>query len=91
MAKRIRRTANEILRVSNGPPSKETWWWNDEIQTIVKVKKENVKQWQRDRNEDNLRKYKQACKESKKADEDFYTRLDSKDGEKNIYRIAKMR
>ena len=65
---------------------------------IVKAKKENFKQWKRDRNEDNLRKYKQACKKSKKvveqakrkAYDDFYTRLDSRDRE-NIYKIAKMR
>ena len=53
----------------------------------------------RDKNEDNLTKYKQVCKESKKvireaklkAHEDFYTRLDSRNGENNIYKIAKMR
>ena len=54
---------------------------------------------QRDRNEDNLTKYKQVWNESKKvireaklkAYEDFYIRLDSRDGEKNIYKIANMR
>ena len=69
MTKRVIRTMNEVLGISKGrgSPSKEIWWWNDEIQTIVKAKKESFKQWQRDRNVDNLRKYKQACKKSKKV------------------------
>ena len=101
MTKWIGQTRNEVLGVLKGrdPPSKETWWWNDEVQTIIKAKKESFKQWQRDRNEDNIRKYKQACKESKnvvgeakwKAYEDFYIRLDNRYVVKNIFKIAKRR
>ena len=69
MAECIRRTTNEVLGVSKRrrPLWKETWWWNDGIQTIVKAKKESFKQWQGNRNEDNHRKYKQACKAAKKV------------------------
>ena len=45
MAERIRRTMNEAVGVSKGrgPPTKEIWWWNDEVQIIVKAKKECFK------------------------------------------------
>ena len=65
----------------------------------MKTKKESFKKWQKDRNEVNFRSYKQACKEAKKAIseaktrsfENFYAKLDSKDGEKDIYKLAKWR
>ena len=97
----IRRISKEVLGESKGkgPISKETWWWDDEVQTMVKAKKECFKKWQKDRNEENFLGYKQASKEAKKAVrdakmrafQDFYARLDTKDGEKNIYKLAKMR
>ena len=42
MVEQIRQITNGVLGVSKerGPISKETWWWNDEVQTIVKAKKE---------------------------------------------------
>ncbi|KAI8563854.1 hypothetical protein RHMOL_Rhmol03G0141600 [Rhododendron molle] len=48
----MRRISKEVLGESNGkgPISKETWWWNDEVQTLVKAK-ECFKKWQKDRNE----------------------------------------
>ncbi|KAI8556243.1 hypothetical protein RHMOL_Rhmol05G0237300 [Rhododendron molle] len=66
---------------------------------MVKVKKECFKKWQKDRNAENFQGYKQASKEAKKAVRDaklkvyesFYARLDSKDGEKFIYKLAKSR
>jgi hypothetical protein len=101
MADGIRRISKELLGESKGkgPSSKETWWWNDEVQTMVKAKKDCFKNWQKDRNMDNFQRYKQANREAKKAVseaklrayDDFYARLDSKDGEKNIYKLAKLR
>ncbi|KAI8564244.1 hypothetical protein RHMOL_Rhmol03G0166800 [Rhododendron molle] len=66
---------------------------------MVKAKKESFKKWQKDRKEENFQGYKQASKEAKKAVreaklkayENFYNRLDSKDGEKIIYKLAKSR
>lgn len=98
MAGCIRRIL-QVLGESKGrcPISKETWWWTTEVQSVVKAKKEGFKKWQKDRSEENFRSYKQACKEAKKAVEeakmrsfeDFCARLDSKDGEKDIYKLAK--
>ncbi|KAI8538489.1 hypothetical protein RHMOL_Rhmol09G0107800 [Rhododendron molle] len=95
----IRRISKEVLGESKGkgPISKEKWWWNDEVQIMVKAKKECFKKWQKGRNAENFQGYKQASKEAKKAVrnaklkayESFYTRLDSKDGEKIIYKLAK--
>ncbi|KAI8572339.1 hypothetical protein RHMOL_Rhmol01G0190600 [Rhododendron molle] len=38
MANTIRRVLKELLGESKGKGSisKETWWWNDEVQTILK-------------------------------------------------------
>ncbi|KAI8572175.1 hypothetical protein RHMOL_Rhmol01G0177800 [Rhododendron molle] len=101
IANGIRRISKEVLGVSTGkgPISKETWWWSDEVQIIVKAKKECFKKWQKDRNAENFQGYKQASKEAKKAVRDtklkayesFYARFDSKDGEKIIYKLAKSR
>ncbi|KAI8524934.1 hypothetical protein RHMOL_Rhmol13G0188300 [Rhododendron molle] len=101
IANSIRRISKEVLGESKGkgPISKERWWWNDEVQTMIKAKKECFKKWQKDRNEKNFQGYKQASKEAKKAVreaklkayENFYDRLDSKDGEKIIYKLAKSR
>ena len=65
----------------------------------MKTKKDSFKKWQKDRTENNLKSYRQACKEAKRtvgdararAYDDFYAKLDSKDGEKIIYKLAKMR
>lgn len=81
-----------------GSISKETWWWNDEVHIIIKAEKGCFKKWQKNRNEDTYSRYKQACKEDKRAVtdakmracDDFYARLGSKDGEKNIYKLAKL-
>lgn len=37
----IRRLAEEVLGESRGKvkPSKEIWWWNDEVQTTIKAKR----------------------------------------------------
>ncbi len=42
MASKIREVARKVLRESrgHGPPSKERWWWNEEVQKAVKRKRE---------------------------------------------------
>ncbi|KAJ7949585.1 Retrovirus-related Pol polyprotein LINE-1 [Quillaja saponaria] len=101
MASRIRNTAREVLGESRGrgPPTKETWWWNEEVQQAIKVKKECYKRLHKCRNEDNYKYFRQARKDAKKAVreargkacEGLYQKLETKDGEKDIYRIAKQR
>ncbi|KAJ7959944.1 Retrovirus-related Pol polyprotein LINE-1 [Quillaja saponaria] len=101
MASRIRNTAREVLGESRGrgPPTKETWWWNEEVQQAIKAKKECYKRLHKCRNEDNYKCFRQARKDAKKAIreargkacEGLYQKLETKDGEKDIYRIAKQR
>ena len=68
-------------------------------QVAVKTKKDCFKNWQNARNEENFKSYKCAIKKLKrtvrvakmKGYDDFYTRLDTRDGEKYIYKLAKAR
>ena len=97
----IRGHAKEVLGESKGkgPQTKETWWWDEEVQKAVKRKRTNFKTWQMNKNMENWESYKNANKEAKKAVRDakskvfgdFYKKLESKEGERNIYRLAKRR
>ena len=101
MARCVRRVAKITLGESkgSGPPSKETWWWNDEVQRAVKKKRECHKALFQCRSVENLESYKVAKAETKKAVREakaraydgFYERLNSRDGERDIYKIAKIR
>src|SRR4029450_8402731 len=101
MATDIKRVAKEVLGESKGtgPPFKENWWWSEEVQKIVKTKRECYKVWQKTRNSETFNQYKKVNKEVKKvvseakhrAYDDFYSKLGTKDGEKNIYKLAKLR
>ena len=101
MANCMRKVSRKVLGVSKGkgPISKDAWWWGEEVQAVVKTKKEFFKKWQKERTNENFQKYKMANKKVKKAVtdakmkayDDLYTRLDSKEGEKRIYKLAKAR
>ncbi|KAL6738062.1 hypothetical protein Aduo_011654 [Ancylostoma duodenale] len=79
---------------------KQTWWWSDceEVQALVK-KKEAYKKWLRTRSDDNMREYGEAKAVAKKAVaaakaaryRALCEELDTTEGEKKIYRIAKAR
>lgn len=44
MANGIKRISQEILEESKGDViSKETWWWNNKVQAILKAKRECFK------------------------------------------------
>ncbi|KAM1184249.1 hypothetical protein ACFX1S_013853 [Malus domestica] len=55
MASCIRKVAKEVLGESKGfaPHQKESWWWNEEVQTKVKAKKECCKTLYKDRTDEN--------------------------------------
>ncbi|KAL3518874.1 hypothetical protein ACH5RR_021463 [Cinchona calisaya] len=101
MATRVRIMAKKILGESRGyaPMNKESWWWEEGVQNKIKVKRANYKALYSCRSDENIEKYKLAKKESKKAVneerdrafEDFYQKLESKEGERDIYKIAKAR
>ncbi len=100
MAACIRGVSKEILGESKGrgPQFKETWWWNEEVQNVVKNKRECFKTWQQTRSKESFEKYKCAKKEVKKmvseakskAYDDLYIKLGMLEGEKIIYKIAKL-
>ncbi|KAH1197968.1 Craniofacial development protein 2 [Glycine max] len=78
---------------------KESWWWNENVQSKVRVKKECFKEWSRCRNSETWDKYKIARNETKKAVSEaraqafdgLYQALGTRDGERSIYRLAKSR
>lgn len=97
----LKHTAMESLGESRGtmPPSKDTSWWNNEVKEIIKKKRESYKLLGKSRNTENLEKYKEARREAKKAVRDarakvnqqLYAKLDTKEGEKDIYKLARLR
>ena len=98
---RIRRVATEVFGITRGSKRepKDSWWWNDEVQKAIKEKKECYKRMYRHRSEENMHMYKVAKKTAKRAVseargrayEDLYQRLSTKEGEKDVYRIARLR
>ncbi|KAK3510023.1 hypothetical protein QTP70_026002 [Hemibagrus guttatus] len=97
----IRETGRKVLGVSSGrrKEDKETWWWNEEVQDSVQRKRLAKKKWDMDRTEENRQEYKELQRRVKrevsmakqKAYEELYTRLDTREGEKDLYRLARQR
>ncbi len=69
MASKIREVARKVLRESrgHGPPLRERWWWNEEVQKAVKRKREWHKKLPQYDNNEACEQYKIAKKEAKKA------------------------
>nr|GEX50182.1 hypothetical protein [Tanacetum cinerariifolium] len=102
-AKETLRVVEGTLRTRIG--RKESWWISEKVQGKVKAKQTRFIELISMRGEDKANRsaaeerYKEAKKEAKKAVarvkekayEDLYKRLDSKEGENDIYRIAKAR
>ncbi|KAK3530562.1 hypothetical protein QTP86_027920 [Hemibagrus guttatus] len=97
----IRETGRKVLGVSSGrrKEDKETWWWNEEVQDSIQRKRLAKKKWDMDRTEENRQEYKElqrrvkreVSKAKQKAYDELYTRLDIRDGEKDLYRLARQR
>ena len=77
----------------------ETWWWNKEVPESIKKKKEAKKAWDKIRDENTKKIYKEKKSKPKKtvsmakgsAYDDLYARLEAKEGEKELYRLARQR
>ncbi|KAH1262515.1 Craniofacial development protein 2 [Glycine max] len=101
MSQEIIKVAKETLGESRGfgPRGKESWWWNENVQSKVRVKKECFKEWSRCKNSETWDKYKIARNETKKAVSEaraqafdgLYQALGTRDEERSIYRLAKGR
>ncbi|KAF7699862.1 hypothetical protein C0J45_10852, partial [Silurus meridionalis] len=73
----------------------EVWWWNEELQESIRRKaKQN---WNRQNDEKSRHKEmrqqvkRDMAKAKEKAYEELYERLDTKEGEKDLYRLARQR
>ena len=64
----IKNIAKEVLGESKEIEilEKVTWWWNEQVQAAIKLKRINYKIWQEARDEESLKKYRDAKKEAKK-------------------------
>jgi predicted fused transcriptional regulator/phosphomethylpyrimidine kinase len=77
----------------------ETWWWNEKVQKTIKEKKECFRCMHLDRSADNVERYKVAKNTTKRVVSEvrgqmydiIYQWLGTKEGEKEIYRMAKSR
>ncbi|KAK3531963.1 hypothetical protein QTP86_002249 [Hemibagrus guttatus] len=97
----IKETARKVLGVSSGrrKEDKETWWWNEEVQDSIQRKRLAKKKWDMDRTEENRQEYeelqrrvkREVSKAKQKAYDELYTRLDTREGEKDLYRLARQR
>ncbi|XP_062866594.1 uncharacterized protein LOC134329279, partial [Trichomycterus rosablanca] len=97
----IRETGRKVLGVASGQrkEDKETWWWNSEVQEAIQRKRLAKKKWDIDRTDESRQEYKgmkrkakrEVAKAKQKAYEELYGRLDTKEGEKDLYRLARQR
>ena len=75
------------------------WWWNQEVQEKLKNKRKAEKAWDTTRDDASKLAYKTARKEAKrevaktrnKKYEKLYERLETRDGQKELFKIVKQR
>ena len=68
-AEMLRKTAETVLGVTFGKwkGDRETWWWDEEVQKSIKEKKEAKKAWDKIRDENSNKMYKERRSKAKKA------------------------
>ncbi|KAJ0445561.1 putative RNA-directed DNA polymerase [Helianthus annuus] len=105
MATTVTQVAEETLGVTTGLTSghKDTWWWSEDVQIKIRDKQGSFRDLLRYTvEEERLRlkeRYKKAKREAKKAVveaknrayKNMYERLETKEGEHAMFRIAKAR
>ncbi|XP_065675781.1 uncharacterized protein LOC136091988 [Hydra vulgaris] len=91
----VRYVARKILGVTSRQKKKdkETWWWNEEVQESLRGKRLAKKNWHFQQDKESRQKYKQMCGKTKRAvaKDNLYEKLNTKEGEKNLYRLARQR
>ena len=94
--------AGQVFGMTTGrrpPGDKDTWWWNEEVKDAIRAKKETNKKCDAAGRQEERDIYRQANKEAQKevaiskahAMDEVYKELETPEGERNIYRIAKAR
>ena len=97
----VRDTARKVLGVSSKQrkEDKETWWWDEEVQESIRKKRLAKNRCDIQRDEESKQEYKEMRREAKKevakakskAYDELYEELDTKEGEKILYRLARQR
>ena len=67
---RFLRVGQEVLSITAGrrsPGDKETWWGNDTVQQVIKVKKRERKMWETPGRQGGRNSYRQENKTVKKS------------------------
>ena len=89
--------AENIVRKTRGGKQrqKETWWWNEEVQEALRTKKKAFKILQNTNSMEDLETYrtaKRAVSIAKwNAATEWYNKLETREGQKTIYKIAQAR
>ena len=103
VAEMIRSIARIELGETSGKVStadrREAWWWNQEVQEKLKDKRNAKKVWDTFRDDASKLVYETARKQAKrevakariKAYEELYKKLETKEGENELLKIAKQR
>ncbi|KAI3810563.1 hypothetical protein L1987_20182 [Smallanthus sonchifolius] len=105
MATTVTQAAKETLGVTLGATRghQESWWWNEEVRSKIKDKQQRFKEMLQCSNGEEImtlrENYRQAKREAKKAVseaknfayETMYRKLDTKEGEHHMFKIAKNR
>jgi hypothetical protein len=96
----IRKVAIEVFGLTRGNKRepKDTWWWNDDVQNVINEKKECYKRLHHNMGDENIQKYKKARRNAKKAVSEargqayteLYRKLDTKEGENDVYKMTKL-
>ena len=97
----LRKASDEVLGRTNPgrKEQRESWWWNEDVRQVLKQKKLAFKKWQKSKLEGDKDEYKLKRREAKmivaiarkQSTEELYDELETKEGKKRIYRIAKAR
>ncbi|EYB86036.1 hypothetical protein Y032_0286g1389 [Ancylostoma ceylanicum] len=100
-ASTILKCARDTLGETKGGKrgNRAAWFWNEHLQRVVKAKKDAFKAWQKTMTLEALAEYKRKKKETKAevakaknaAMDELYEKLDSSQGEKHVFRLAKAR
>ena len=101
VSRSVRNSAKAVLGETSGKSMQKmaTWWWSEEVQKMVLVKKDMKKLRDSNRTQENIERYKRANKVAKRvasqakaaAYKDLYKSLDEKEGLKKALRIAKQK
>ena len=95
----LRKTAEIVLGVTfwERKGDRETWWLNEEVQKSIKEKAKRA--WDKIRDENAKKIYTEKKSKAKKAVamakgrayDDLFARLETKEGEKELYRLVRQR